>query len=48
VTATTTLPFIVYFLTVLAYVMRRQRMDQMPEAFDLGPWAKPVMYAAPA
>lgn len=46
VTATATLPFIVYFLTVLAYVLRRHRMDAMPEAFDLGVWAKPVMYAA--
>src|SRR5712692_7099239 len=46
ITATATLPFIVYFLTVLAYVMRRHRMDKLPEAFDLGVWAKPVMYAA--
>src|SRR5713101_3971639 len=46
ITATATLPFIVYFLTVLAYVTRRQRMDKLPEAFDLGVWAKPVMYAA--
>jgi amino acid transporter len=46
VTATATLPFIVYFLTVLAYVMRRHRMDKLPEAFDLGVWAGPVMYAA--
>jgi amino acid transporter len=36
----------VYFLTVLAYVMRRHRMDKLPEAFDLGMWAKPVMFAA--
>jgi amino acid transporter len=46
ITATATLPFIVYFLTVLAYVTRRHRMDKLPEAFDLGVWAKPVMYAA--
>lgn len=46
VTATATLPFIVYFLTVLAYVLRRPRMDKLPQAFDLGIWAKPVMYAA--
>src|SRR6266852_25727 len=46
ITATATLPFVVYFLTVLAYVMRRHRMDKLPEAFDLGVWAKPVMYAA--
>jgi amino acid transporter len=46
VTATATLPFIVYFLTVLAYVLRRRRMDKLPGAFDLGVWAKPVMYAA--
>ena len=46
VTATATLPFLVYFLTVLAYVMRRHRMDRLPVAFDLGAWAGPVMYAA--
>jgi amino acid transporter len=46
ITATATLPFVVYFLTVLAYVTRRHRMDKMPEAFDLGVWARPVMYAA--
>ena len=46
VTATATLPFIVYFLTVLAYVMRRERMEALPQAFNLGAWAKPVMYAA--
>jgi amino acid transporter len=46
VTATATLPFIVYFLTVLAYVLRRPRMEKLPQAFDLGPWARPVMYAA--
>jgi len=46
ITATATLPFIVYFLTVLAYVMRRHRMDKLPEAFDLGVWARPVMIAA--
>jgi amino acid transporter len=46
VTATATLPFIVYFLTVLAYVWRRPRMEKLPQAFDLGVWARPVMYAA--
>jgi amino acid transporter len=46
ITATATLPFVVYFLTVLAYVTRRHRMDKLPEAFDLGVWANPVMYAA--
>jgi amino acid transporter len=46
VTATATLPFIVYFLTVLAYVLRRPRMEKLPQAFDLGAWARPVMYAA--
>ena len=44
--ATSTLPFIVYFLTVLAYVIRRDRMATLPEAFNLGTWAKPVMFAA--
>lgn len=46
VTATATLPFIVYFLTVLAYVLRRRRLARLPGAFDLGVWARPVMYAA--
>ncbi len=46
VTATATLPFIVYFLTVLAYVLRRSRMETLPQAFNLGVWARPVMYAA--
>ena len=44
--ATSTLPFIVYFLTVLAYVLRRDRMATLPEAFNLGTWARPVMFAA--
>ena len=44
--ATSTLPFIVYFLTVLAYVLRRDRMASLPQAFNLGAWAKPVMFAA--
>ena len=44
--ATSTLPFIVYFLTVFAYVLRRDRMAALPEAFNLGTWAKPVMFAA--
>ena len=44
--ATSTLPFIVYLLTVLAYVLRRDRMASLPEAFNLGTWAKPVMFAA--
>src|SRR5207302_1848056 len=44
--ATSTLPFIVYFLTVLAYVLRRDRMATLPQAFNLGRWAKPVMFAA--
>ena len=45
-TATATLPYIVYLMTVIAYVARRSRMAMLPEAFNLGRWAKPVMYAA--
>ena len=43
ITATATLPFIVYFLTVLAYVMRRHRMNKLPEDFDLGVKTRTVM-----
>ena len=46
VTATASLPFIVYFLTVLAYVLRRRRIAALPGAFNLGIWARPVMYLA--
>lgn len=46
VTATASLPFIVYFLTVLAYVLRRRRLSALPGAFTLGIWARPVMYLA--
>ncbi|MBO0703115.1 MAG: amino acid permease, partial [Candidatus Dormibacteraeota bacterium] len=46
VTATASLPFIVYFLTVLAYVVRRRRLSALPGAFTLGIWARPVMYLA--
>lgn len=46
VTATASLPFTVYFLTVLAYVLRRRRMAALPGAFSLGVWARPVMFLA--
>jgi amino acid transporter len=46
VTATAILPFVVYLLTVLAYVLRRPRLVALPGAFDLGRWAAPVMYLA--
>jgi amino acid transporter len=46
VTATATLPFLVYLGTVFAYVYKRPKLAAMPGAFDLGVWAKPVMFAA--
>ncbi|HZV51708.1 MAG TPA: amino acid permease [Candidatus Dormibacteraeota bacterium] len=46
VTATATLPFLVYLGTVLAYAHRRPQLEAMPGAFRLGRWAGPVMYLA--
>ena len=46
ITATATLPFLVYLGTVVAYVWKRNRMMSLPGAFDLGPWARPVMIGA--
>src|SRR5439155_3620251 len=46
ITATATLPFLVYLGTVVAYVWQRDRMMSLPGAFDLGPWARPVMIGA--
>jgi amino acid transporter len=44
--ATSSLPFIVYLLTILAYVAKRRDMARVPGAFSLGRWAAPVMVAA--
>lgn len=46
VTATASLPYVVYLLTVVAYVVRRSRLPALPGTFSLGAWAAPVMYAA--
>jgi amino acid transporter len=46
ITATATLPFLVYLGTVVAYVWKRDRLMVLPGAFDLGAWARPVMIAA--
>ncbi|MBA2554718.1 MAG: amino acid permease [Geodermatophilaceae bacterium] len=44
--ATALLPYLVYFLTVIAYGLRRRRMAALPDAFHLGRWAGPVFVAA--
>ncbi|MEJ7704055.1 MAG: amino acid permease [Geodermatophilaceae bacterium] len=44
--ATALLPFLVYFLTVVAYGLRRRRLAALPDAFHLGRWAGPVFVAA--
>ncbi|HEX4356563.1 MAG TPA: amino acid permease [Pseudonocardia sp.] len=44
--ATALIPYVVYFLTVLAYGARRHRLDRLPGAFHLGPWAMPVFVLA--
>jgi len=46
VTATATLPFLVYLGTVVAYVWKRNQLMSLPGAFSLGVWARPVMIAA--
>lgn len=43
--ATALLPYLVYFLTVVAYGLRRGRMAGLPDAFNLGRWAGPVFVA---
>jgi len=44
--ATALLPFLVYFLTVVAYGLQRKRLAALPDAFHLGRWAGPVFVAA--
>ena len=46
ITATATLPFLVYLGTVVAYAWKRKELMSLPGAFDLGPWARPVMIGA--
>ncbi|WP_169736667.1 APC family permease [Pseudonocardia spinosispora] len=44
--ATALIPYVVYLLTVIAYGMRRHRLDRLPGAFHLGRWATPVFVLA--
>lgn len=44
--ATALIPYVVYLLTVIAYGVRRRRMDRLEGAFHLGRWAVPVFAAA--
>jgi amino acid transporter len=44
--ATALVPFLVYLLTVVAYGLRRNRVERMPGAFHLGRWAGPVFAAS--
>ncbi len=44
--ATALFPYLVYFLVVVAYGLRRRRMEPLPDAFHLGRWAGPVFVSA--
>ncbi len=44
--ATALVPFVVYFLTVVAYGIQRRNLEHMPGAFHLGRWAAPVFIAS--
>jgi amino acid transporter len=44
--ATALVPFLVYFLTVVAYGWRRRKLERLEGAFHLGSWAVPVFVAA--
>jgi len=44
--ATALVPYIVYFLTVIAYGWKRRQIEAMPGAFHLGKWAGPVFAGA--
>jgi amino acid transporter len=44
--ATALVPFLVYLLTVVAYGLKRRRLEQLPGAFHLGRWAVPVFVAS--
>jgi len=46
VVATATLPFVVYLLTMFAYAVKREKLESVPGAFNLGRWAKPVQWAS--
>src|SRR3954471_11420784 len=40
--ATALVPYLIYFLTVVAYGMKRRNLERLPGAFHLGKWAVPV------
>jgi amino acid transporter len=40
--ATALVPFLVYLLTVVAFGLKRRRLERLPGAFNLGRWAAPV------
>jgi amino acid transporter len=44
--ATALVPFLVYLLTVIAYGLKRRRLERLPGAFHLGRAAVPVFAAA--
>jgi amino acid transporter len=44
--ATALVPFLVYLLTVVAFGVKRRRLERLPGAFHLGRWAVPVFVAA--
>ena len=44
--ATALVPFVVYFLTVVAYGYKRRGLERMPGAFNLGRYATPVFVGA--
>ena len=44
--ATALVPYLVYFLTVVAYGWKRRGIEAMPGAFHLGKWATPVFAGA--
>ncbi len=46
VAATALAPYLVYLLTVLAYGVKRRRLETLPGAFNLGRFAVPVFVAA--
>jgi amino acid transporter len=44
--ATALVPFVVYFLTVIAYGYKRRGLERLPGAFHLGRYATPVFIGA--
>jgi amino acid transporter len=43
--ATALVPFLIYLLTVVAFGVKRRRLERLPGAFHLGRWAAPVFAA---